>query len=101
MRAVENLDALLAVNGIDVYYLGPVDLSASMGIPGQVKDARVSGMVADSIKRIVAAGRTAGCIAADADTARRYIDLGARYIASHAIQFMTKASRQFIEEVRK
>jgi 2-keto-3-deoxy-L-rhamnonate aldolase RhmA len=58
-------------------------------------------MVADSIKRIVAAGRTAGCIAADADAARRYIDLGARYIASHAIQFMTKASRQFIQEVRK
>jgi 4-hydroxy-2-oxoheptanedioate aldolase len=101
VRAVENLDALLEVNGIDVYYLGPVDLSASMGIPGQVKDARVSGMVADSIKRIAAAGRTAGCIAADADTARRYVDLGARYIASHAIQFMTKASRQFIEEVRK
>ena len=37
--------------------------------------------------------------ATDADTARRYIDLGARYIASHAVRHMADASRRFIEVV--
>ena len=100
-RAVENLDALLAVEGIDIYYLGPEDLSNSLGIPGKSKDPKVVELVEDSIRRIAAAGKVAGCIAADAATARHYCELGARYIASHAIKFMSQASREFMKEVRK
>ena len=100
VKAVENLDALLAVEGIDVYFLGPTDLSNSLGIPGQSKDPKVIGLVEDSIKQIAGAGKIAGCIAADVETARRYTELGARYIASHAIGFMAGASRQFLEELR-
>ena len=100
VKAVENLDALLAVEGIDVYFLGPTDLSNSLGIPGQSKDPKVIGLVEDSIKQIAGAGKIAGCIAADVETARRYTELGARYIASHAISFMASASRQFLEELR-
>ena len=99
LQAIENLDALLGVDGIDVYYLGPTDLSNTMGIPGQTKDPRVKALVEDAIGRIAAAGKTAGCIAVDVETAKRYIDLGARYIASHAIRFMATGSRRFIEEV--
>jgi 4-hydroxy-2-oxoheptanedioate aldolase len=100
VQSVQNLDELLQVSGIDVYYLGPEDLSNSLGIPGQSKDARVVRLVEDSIVKIVAAGKVAGCIAADAATARRYVELGARYIATHAIRFMAGASRQFITEVK-
>lgn len=100
VKAVENLDDLLAVEGIDVYYLGPADLSNSLGIPGQAKDPRVVKMVEETIKRIVAAGKVAGCIAADGKTARRYIDLGVLYLATHAIKHMADGSRNFIEEVR-
>lgn len=98
--AVENLDALLAVDGIDIYYLGPEDISNSLGIPGQSKDARVVRLVEGAISRIAARGKLAGCIAGDAATARRYVALGARYIATHGVRFMANASRQFIEEVR-
>ncbi len=98
--AVENLDALLAVEGIDVYYLGPQDLSNSLGIPGQSKDPRVMKLVEDSIRRIAAAGRTAGCIATEADVARKYVDLGARYIATHAIRHLVDQSRRFVQEIR-
>ena len=99
-RAVDNLDALLEVEGIDIYYLGPEDLSNSLGIPGQSKDPKVVEMVEDSIRRIAAAGKVAGCIAADVPTARHYCELGARYIASHAIKFMAQGSREFMKEVR-
>jgi len=99
--SVDNLDKLLAVDGIDVYYLGPEDLSNSLGIPGQSKDERVVKLVEDSIHKIVARGKIAGCIAADSATARRYVDLGARYIASHGVKFMANASRQFLAEVKR
>ncbi len=100
VRAVENLDDLLAVDGIDVYYLGPEDLSNSLGIPGKSKDPKVVSLVEESIQRIAAAGKVAGCIAADVPTARRYRELGALYIASHAIKFMAQGSRAFMSEVR-
>ena len=100
-RAVHNLAQILAVDGIDIYYLGPEDISNSLGIPGQSKDPRVVRLVEDGIRQIVAAGKIAGCIAAEPAAARRYVELGARYIASHAIRFMANGSKQFLTEVRK
>lgn len=100
IESIRNLDALLDVDGIDVYYLGPTDLSNSMGIPGQTGDPKVKQLVDDAITRIAKAGKIAGCISVDSQAAKRYIDLGARYIATHALKFMTNGSRQFIEELR-
>lgn len=100
VKAIENLDDLLSVDGIDVYFIGPTDLSNSLNIPGQTKDPRVVGLVEQAIQRINAAGKTAGTIAADPQTARRYIDLGVRYLATHAIKHMVDGSKRFIEEVR-
>ena len=57
-------------------------------------------LVEAAIRRIVAAGRVAGFIAADSRAARRYVELGARYIATHTIRFMVNGSRQFMQEVR-
>jgi 4-hydroxy-2-oxoheptanedioate aldolase len=99
-EAVRNLDSLLEVDGIDIYYLGPEDISNSLSIPGQSKDPRVVQLVEDSIRKIAARGKVGGCIAADAGTAKRYVELGARYIASHAIRFMADGSRRFLEDVR-
>jgi 4-hydroxy-2-oxoheptanedioate aldolase len=99
--SVKNLDSLLEVDGIDVYYLGPEDISNSLGIPGQSKDERVVSLVEDSIRKIVANGKTAGTIAADSASARRYMDLGARYIATHCIRHMANASREFIADLRR
>jgi 4-hydroxy-2-oxoheptanedioate aldolase len=98
--AVQNLDQLLKVEGIDIYYLGPEDISNSLGIPGQSRDPRVVQLVEEGIRQIAAAGKIAGCITADAATGRRYIELGARYLATHAIRFMAQGSRQFLSEVR-
>lgn len=99
VEAIENLDALLELKGIDVYFLGPADLSNSLGIPGQVADPKVKGLVEDTMTRIVEAGKTAGCMCGDSQAARRYVELGAKYIATHALKCMTNGSRQFIEEV--
>ena len=55
---------------------------------------------ADHARRIAEAGKIPGCITVDSEAAKRFIDLGARYIASHAIKCMTNASTAFLEEIR-
>lgn len=101
LGGVKNLDALLDVEGIDVYYVGPVDLSNSLGMPGRTKDPKITALVADVIRRTVAAGKVAGCIAADIATAQELIALGARYIACHPLRLMVESSRQTIKELRR
>lgn len=100
IEAIHNLDQLLTVDGIDVYYLGPVDLSNSLGKPGVI-DAEVKKIVDDAITTIVGAGKVAGMIATDAEAARRYASRGVRYLATHAIHFMTAGSRSFLQAVKE
>jgi 4-hydroxy-2-oxoheptanedioate aldolase len=100
IEAIHNLDQLLTVEGIDVYYLGPVDLSNSMGKPGIV-DAELKKIVDDAITTIVHAGKVAGMITTDPDAARRYIGMGVRYLATHAIHFMAAGSRSFLKAVKE
>lgn len=53
---VRNASEILSVDGIDGYFMGPYDLSASLGIPGKTQDPRVQ----DAMKRVKAAARRAG-----------------------------------------
>lgn len=99
LEAIQNLDELLGVEGIDVYYLGPTDISNSMGRPG-VADAELQQVVDDAIVRIVKAGKVAGMITTSPDAARRYIDMGVRYLATHAMHFMTSGSQAFPKSVK-
>ncbi len=81
VEAVNNLDAMLAIKGIDVMFIGPTDLSVSMGYPGYPSHPEVQATIADCIKRIVAAGITPGIMIANHDEFHRFAALGVRYIA--------------------
>jgi len=99
MEAIHNLDALLAVEGVDVYYLGPTDLSNSIGRPG-AKDAELSRIVDNALRKIVKAGKTAGIITNDLEAAKQYLDMGVCYLATHAVGFMATASRAFLKALK-
>ncbi|MGC8863543.1 MAG: HpcH/HpaI aldolase family protein [Armatimonadota bacterium] len=75
-EAIERLDELLAVKGIGAVLIGPGDLSASLGVPGEVGDASVE----NAIGRIIDGARSAGkrvAIAINPTYARRWIERGA------------------------
>lgn len=80
-RGVENLDAICAVDGIDVLFLGPYDMSQSLGIPGQVDDERVEELMQEACDRATDHGKIVGTFADSPDMANRWIDAGAQYIA--------------------
>jgi 2-dehydro-3-deoxyglucarate aldolase len=55
-QGVENAEAILSVSGIDAYFLGPYDLSASLGVPGKTSHPKVEKALAS----VRAAGRRVG-----------------------------------------
>lgn len=79
--ALAQLDAIAAVDGVDGVFIGPADLSASMGHLGNPGHPDVAQAIDGAIARILAAGKAPGILAVDETLARHYIGLGARFIA--------------------
>jgi 4-hydroxy-2-oxoheptanedioate aldolase len=79
-EGLENAAEIARVEGLDAVYVGPYDLSQSMGIPGQIDDPRVREAAAEIAAQVTAAGRAAGIYVDDVATARRYLDLGFTYL---------------------
>jgi len=100
-EAVDNLDALLAVDGVDVYFLGPSDLSQALGIPGQVNDPRVLDLVRDCAAKITAAGKVAGTMAMTVERAKQAIDQDMRYITVGSLALFANAGRTYVGGVKE
>jgi 4-hydroxy-2-oxoheptanedioate aldolase len=80
-EALGNLDAIVAVDGVDGIFIGPADLSASLGHVGNPGHAEVQEAIADVIVRVRKAGKAAGILTPDETLARKYLDLGAVFVA--------------------
>lgn len=79
--ALSNLDAIAATDGVDGVFIGPADLSASMGHVGNPGHAEVQRAIEDTIRRVTGAGKAAGILTADTTLARHYLELGATFVA--------------------
>ncbi|QXH33483.1 4-hydroxy-2-oxoheptanedioate aldolase [Pseudomonas muyukensis] len=80
-EGLANLDAICAVDGVDGVFIGPADLSAAMGHRGNPGHPEVQAAIEQAILRIGQAGKAAGILSADEQLARRYIQLGAAFVA--------------------
>jgi 2-keto-3-deoxy-L-rhamnonate aldolase RhmA len=98
-EAIENIDELLAVEGIDVYFIGPSDLSQSMGHPGNPKAPVVAEAIASSFRKMCAAHRAPGC-PATADNVRQLIDQGVRYIYTHLPKLLSSSGQTYLQAAR-
>lgn len=79
--ALDNLDAIAAIDGVDGIFIGPADLSASLGYVLEPTHPVVQAAIEDAIRRIVKAGKAAGILTPDETLARHYLDLGATFVA--------------------
>ena len=98
-KAIENVDALLAVDDIDVYFIGPSDLSQSMGHPGNPKAPPVKDAIEKTLARIVAAGKMPG-MPATADNLDQVIASGCRYIYTHLPKLFGAGASAFLAKGR-
>jgi 2-keto-3-deoxy-L-rhamnonate aldolase RhmA len=81
MAAVERIDEIAAVNGIDVICVGPQDLSISLGKPGAYDDPTFVETVSHVMARVSAAGKAAGMVERDARRFSRWHAAGGRFFA--------------------
>lgn len=88
--AIENLDAILAVEHIDVFHVAPSDLAASMGLIGQPEHPEVQRTREAALRRIVAAGRTAGTTLVGNRRAAHYVDMGVRFLAAALLPWIAE-----------
>ena len=79
--ALDNLEAIAAIEGIDGVFIGPADLSASLGHVGNPMHPEVQGAIEDAMRRINRAGKAAGILTPDETLARRYLELGFLFVA--------------------
>ena len=100
--AIENVDAIAAVKGIDLLMIGTNDLCAEMGIHGQYGDPRIS----DAYKKVIAACRKHGKFPGmggvdDPQLMEQLVGYGMRFILSgHDLSFLMSGARQRAEFLR-
>ena len=79
--AIENLDEICAVEGVDGVFIGPFDLAASMGFINDPNNKAVQDTIEQAILKIVASGKAAGILMLDETRAKKYIEMGALFVA--------------------
>lgn len=79
--AVEKIESIGAVPGIDAVFIGPYDLSASFGMPGEISHPQVQQAVDEVKRQCRKAGIPAGIFTSDSRAAKQYINEGFRLIA--------------------
>lgn len=92
--AIGNLDEMLTVEGIDVYFIGPGDLSQNMGYPpappfGEPRPTAVMDMVAVAVDKIRAAGKVAGTLAT-AEELPHWLEKGVQFFYIHTDPFLRR-----------
>lgn len=80
-QGVANFDAILAVPGISAVFLGPIDLSVSLGLKGRLDDEALQTMLLDCVRKAKAAGVPVGALSMDAGFIRRLVENGLHFVA--------------------
>lgn len=91
-QAMRNLDAIAATPGVDGVFIGPADLSASMGHTGNPSHPDVQAAIEDGIARILRAGKAPGILATNEAQARKWLDAGALFVAVGIDTMLLKSS---------
>jgi len=93
-EALRHLDEIAAIDGVDVLFIGPADLTMSLGIFGQFDHHLFTDAVKATVNAAQKAGKAAGILIFNPDEYTRYYDLGIRMIACGAdATFVAEGSR--------
>jgi len=78
---VAAIEEIAALDGVDGVFVGPADLAADMGFLGRPDAPEVQAAVENALARIVGAGKAAGILTSNSQLAKRYLELGATFVA--------------------
>lgn len=98
---VQNVDDILAVEGIDAVFIGPSDLSADMGFIGQAGAPEVQKVVNDTLEKIIASDKAAGILTFDMGLVEQQVKMGVDFIAvSMDVPMLTSSAKTLVSKVK-
>jgi len=101
VEGINNLEEILSVPELDVIFIGPYDLSQSLGIPGKVNDPLVIEKMKEVIKKCKKRNIAVGTFADDTETAKFWISLGVQYMSfSVDVGILYDASKNTIKQLK-
>jgi len=100
VEAIDNLEGLVQVDGVDVFFIGSGDLSQSMGYPGQQTHPEVQEVMERGVKVITGAGRVAGVSCPDS-LVPKYLDLGVQYFHGNVGTLLQTSSEAYLNTMRQ
>ena len=78
--ATTDLSGILGIEGLGVIFIGPYDLSTSLGLPGQFDHPRVREAISEIVKRAAERSVAVGIWVPDAEAARAWVERGVRFV---------------------
>ncbi len=97
-QAVDNLDAMMKVDGVDGIFIGPMDLATSMGHLGNPGHPEVQKVIGTIEKKVIGSGKFLGTVAGNLDTAKELFGRGYQYVIamSDSIE-LSKQSKAMVD----
>lgn len=100
-EAVERLPEILAVPSVDVIFIGPTDLSNSLGRPGELQHPAVQSALQRIVDAVVPSQRALGIMVNSSAAAREWQARGARYITTTFESLLAPAVREYLRRARE
>ena len=100
-EAIQNIDNILKIKGIDIIFIGLFDISKSLGIPGRVEDKRVTEILVNLTKKVNKAGKYPGSIVTNSKQLEIFIHYGVRYITYSAdCEVLSNGYRRIVDDFK-
>lgn len=102
VKALQNIDAIAATDGIDVLFVGPTDLSLSLGIPGQLQHSRYQEAILAIATAAKKFGKVVGVLLQDVGEYDMYYCLGYRFLACGSDgMFVRRGAEEVVRKMRE
>ena len=96
------LDAIASTEGVDGVFIGPADLAADMGYLGKPGAPEVQAAVEKALAKIQSHGKAAGILIGDLSLAKRYLELGATFVAiGNDVTLLANATTKLLDDFKK
>ncbi len=99
--AVENLPEIVKIDGIDVIFIGPTDLSQSLGVPGQPQHPTVQAAIERIFDTVAGTDKAVGIMVPNIQAAKQWRERGARYITIGFESLLMPAVKEYLRAVRE
>jgi len=101
-EGIDNLDKIVSVDNIDIIFIGPYDLSQSLGIPGEIENPILTDKISEIVDKCKSKNKYVGIFTEDINMVKKYKMMGIKYIAySVDVGLFANVCKQTIDDLNR